>query len=153
MTLHGQVLEDPDAIRIGLETDEGNCVLLSAVRMTGDRDGIEIWIPIEEADSAASPDAAVWRESSLEAWLLLHRLNYASRFTHDWRIVSGDESRPGLRRRLALDALEPEVLALAIDEGIDRAAQLRRVLGEWAAELEGFTEPSAPPVGVAMIRG
>ena len=82
-------------------------MLLSAIRLPGDRDGLEIWIPI------VAEGAKVGGDDLVESWRLLRRLNHESRFTHDWRIVSGDESRPGLRGRLSLDALEPRTFTLS----------------------------------------
>lgn len=152
LALHGQSMEDPEAVRVGLETDEGDSVLLSAVRLPGDRDGIEIWIPVVAEDSAPARDAALGRDSPLESWLLMHRLNHESRFVHEWRIVSGEESRPGLRLRLPLDSLDPESLARTIDEGIDRALQVRRVLTDLDDDRDGSTPTPPDRPGVTMIR-
>jgi len=121
-------------------------ILLSAVRLPGDRDGIEIWIPFGD-DASDRPDDPV------DFWLMLHRLNHESRLVHDWRIAAGDDGRVGLRQRLPLEALDADTLAHRIDEGLDRVTQLRIVLSDSAADAAAGNVPdNALPVAT-MIRG
>jgi len=143
---HGQSVNDSTALQIGLDTEDGLMVLLSAVRLPDDRDGIEIWIPLDNE----APDRP---DDPGDFWLMLHRLNHESRFAHDWRIAAGDDGRIGLCRRLPLEALDAETLAHRVDEGLDRVMQLRLVLSDSAVDAAaGHAAPEAP-LGPTMIRG
>lgn len=141
----GQSLAEPDAVCVGLDAGD-QAVLLSSVRLYDEREGLELWLPLTDspgAESMQSPDL----------WVLIHRLNYESRFVHDWRIASGDDGALGLRRRLALDELTPEALIEMIDEGAERIASLRPLIRSTERATESIPPMETTSPGSTMIRG
>jgi len=141
----GQPLAEPDAVCVGLDAGD-QPVLLSSVRLNDEHEGLELWLPLTDGPSPGAMQ-------SPDLWVLVHRLNYETRFSHDWRIASGDDGALGLRRRLALEALTPEALIEMIDEGTDRIGPLRQLIDSAVSAAESISPMGTASPNSTMIRG
>lgn len=128
-----------------LEIDGREASVLPARTPAGD-EAIEITV-----SAGALTAADEWDE--VDVLSLLHRVNVAARYRHDWLATLDEDDQMMIKRVRPLEGLSPSDLELLVAEGVDRAASLQGLVSRWVAAEDGAdgAAPNAPESN-SMIR-
>jgi hypothetical protein len=81
--------------------------------------------------------------------LQLLRINQEARFEHCWQIVLDDDDIVGISTTVTMATTQPEALASAFDEGLERAKSLGAVVSGFLSPAFAASQISLPAFGLA----